>query len=261
MALLFDAPLTSVFSEFDAAQAIGTSVDPRGLAAPIPERIEINAAPDGTTAAMSCITPTDALTYGGIRAEFDSTPDAAHAGGAAAERWYVWQVYFPSDFAPVETLSFMQIHDSPDGGESPVKFPNFEFMTQDGMVFVKVPLDAPSESTSTGRPFGVRVPIALNRWVTCAVHTNWSSTDASGYMDAYFDGARIGREWNRASGYADAVGPYWKLGLYDFDHGGLSKSYRAWYRNAKIYSGGHTEHEILGVAPRKPTGLLVRPFA
>ena len=257
MAVLLDAPLTGTFTGFDAAQAINTTVDPRGLVAPIPGRIEINTAPDGATAAMSCITPSDPLTYGGIRSEFDWTPEAAHAGGAAAERWYVWQVYFPQDLNPGEQISFMQIHDSPDGGESPVKYPNFEFMVQNGVVFATVPLNVPSELTSTGRPLnGVRVPVVRGRWVTCALHTNWAS-DVTGYLDAYFDGIRIGREWLRASGYTDAVGPYWKLGLYDFTHNGIATTYRAWYRNAKVYSTGHSEQEVLGAAPRSPAPRLL----
>lgn len=257
MALLIDAPLTATVTEFDAAQALGITVDPRGLVAPIPGRIDINTAPDGSQALMSCIDPSDPLTYGGIRSEIDWIPEAAHANGTAAERWYVWQVYFPADFNPGEQISFMQVHDSPDAGETPVKYPNFEFMVQSGMVFATVPFNAPSEATSNGRPLtGRRVPIVRGRWVTCALHTNWA-VNATGYLEAYFDGRLLGREWGRACGFNDVLGPYWKLGLYDFSHGGLAAPYRAWYRSARVYSTGHTAHEVLGDAPMGPLPLTV----
>lgn len=243
MALILDAPLTTTVTGFDAAQAVGQSVDPRGLAAPIPGSIEINAAPDGSLALMSRITPSDAVTFGGIRSEIDWTPEAN------AERWYVWQVYFPVGFASSEQISFMQVHDSPDGGESPVKFPNFELMVQNGMVYCMVPLNTPSEATSNGRvPAGYRVPAVTGRWVTCALHTNWA-TDSSGFLEAWYDGKLIAREWGRPAGYTDAVGPYWKLGLYDFSHGGIAATLTAWYRAAKAYSTGHTAREVLGAEP------------
>ena len=47
MALIFAAALTSVFSDFDAAQAYGRAVDPARHRRADPRRIEINAAPDG----------------------------------------------------------------------------------------------------------------------------------------------------------------------------------------------------------------------
>ena len=243
MALLFTAPLTSTITDFDAAQANGSSVDPRGLSVAISGRIEINAAPDGSAALMSRITPGDAETNGGLRSEIDYVPEAN------AERWYVWEIYFPPGFQTVDTLTFMQVHDSPDGGESPVKYPNFEFQTQGGYVFCTVPLNCPSETTSNGRfPQQQRTPLVTGRWVTCAVHANWG-TDSSGFLEVYFDDKLLAKEWNRACGYSDAVGPYWKLGLYAFLHLGLSMEAKAWYRNAKLYSSGHSVESVIGRAP------------
>ena len=247
MALIFDAPLISVFAEFDAAQANGQSVDPRGLSAPIPGYIEISAAPDGSPAFLSRVTPQDAETYGGIRSEIDYAPEAN------AERWYVWEMFMPADFAGTNTLTFMQVHDSPDGGESPVKYPNFEFQTQGGYVFCTVPLDCPSEATANGRYAAQqRAPLIKGGWVTCCVHSNWA-TDTSGFLEVYYNGKLLAKEWNRACGYTDAVGPYWKLGLYDFTHGGLATSYQAWYRNAKLYSGGQSRQTVIGASPKNTT--------
>ncbi len=254
MALLFSAPLTSTVTEFDSAQANGVIADPRGLVAPIPGYLEINSAPDGSSALMSRITPTDAETYGGIRSEVDYAPEAN------AERWYVWDVFHPDGFQSTNVLTFMQIHDSPDGGESPVKYPNFEYLTQGGFVYCTVPINCPDETSSNGRfPRQQRAPLVTGRWVTCAIHSNWA-TDTTGFLEVYYDGRLLAKEWNRACGYADAVGPYWKLGLYEFAHAGLSVEARAWYRNAKLYSTGHTAGSVLGVdpAPTRLTQLIDR---
>lgn len=243
MALIFSAPLTSTVTEFDAAHANGSSVDPRGSASPIPGFIEINRAPDGSTALMTRISVSDAETYGGIRAEIDYVPEAN------AERWYVWDVWHEVGFNSADILTFMQIHDSPDGGESPVKYPNFEFMTQNGRVFCTVPIDCPDETSSNSRyPPQASVDLVTGRWVTCAVHSNWA-TDATGYIEAWYDGRILCREWGRACGYGDAAGPYWKLGLYDIA-GTLTGSATAWYRNARLYSTGHSAFGVLGVNPR-----------
>ncbi len=244
MALLLDAPLVTSINGFDAAQAIGQSVAlSGGEVSPIPGRLDICTAPDGAMGLRSLIAPSDALTYGGIRSEIDWIPEAN------AERWYVWEVFHPAGFAGSEQISFMQIHDSPDGGESPVKFPNFDFMTQGGKVFCMVPLNCPSEATSTGRvPAGQRVDLVTGRWVQCALHTNWA-TDTTGFLEVVYDGNLLAREWFRACGYADAVGPYLKLGLYDFSHGGISKEYVVWYRNCKVYSSGHTATDLMGELP------------
>lgn len=248
MALIFNAPLTATFSDFDAAQANGSTVDPRGLVAPIPGRIEITAAPDGFPAFMSRITPSDALTYGGIRSEIDYAPEAN------AERWYVWDVYMESSFPSADLLTFMQVHDSPDAGESVVKYPTFELQVYQGYVHCTVPINCPDESSPAGRyPPQRRRRLVTDRWVTCCLHTNWA-TDSTGFLEVYYDNELLAKEWHRACGYADSVGGYWKLGLYDFNHLGLSGEARAWYRNAALYSGGQSMQAVLGLTPR-PTQL------
>lgn len=242
MALIFSAPLTATVTEFDAAQANGLAVDPRGLSAPIPGFLEINEAPDGSLALMAYVSVGDMDTYGGIRAEID------YQSEAAAERWYLWEMFHPTGFNTDDVLTFMQVHDSPDDGEDPVKYPNFEFMTQGGYVFCTVPINCPSEASSNHRfPTQKRVPLVTGRWVTCAVHANWAD-DSSGFLECFYDGNLVAREWSRACGYSDAVGPYWKLGIYDIEHT-LATSARIWYRNARLYSGGHSALAVLGVNP------------
>lgn len=259
MALLLNLPLTSVIAARTASNYDGVSqvhsasvarnVTPGGETTPVPGRLEITTGPDGSPALLSRIAPGDAEPFGpgsGIRAEL-SFPDRANG-----EIWYAWDVWHEAGFSSAEVITFMQVHDTPDGGESPVKYPNFEFQTQGGYVHATVTLNAPSEATANGRyPQQRRVPLVTGRWVRCALHTNWG-TDSSGFLECWYDGQLVAREWSRACGYTDAVGPYLKLGLYDFTHGGISQPLTAWFRNCKVYSSGHGPFEVLGVAPTQP---------
>jgi hypothetical protein len=241
MALIFNEPLTTTIGSFVGAQADGVLVDPRGTTAPIPGFIEIGTAPEGSPALMSRITPEEEISAGAIRSEIN------YSAEANAERWYVWEMFHPT--VPTDVLVFMQVHDTPDGGESPVKHPNFTFTIEGGMAVARVPLNAPNEGSSSGRmPVQKATPFITGRWVQCALHTNWG-VNASGFLEVFYDNQLLCREWNRASGYNDAVGPYWKMGLYCID-GDLSQSYEAWYRNARLYSTGHSAQSVLGVLPR-----------
>lgn len=243
MALLLDAPMSSVINGFDMAQANGISTPCDGLSSPIPGWLDIAIAPDGLPALRARVNPSDPVTYFGIRAEIDWVPEQP------AERWYVLDVYMSAGFSGAEQMTFFQIHDSPDEGESPTKYPNFEMMTLAGKVFCTVPRDCPSELTSAGRiPAGQSVDLVTGRVVKVALHTNWMP-DKTGYLEAFYDGHLIAREYYRASGYADEVGPYMKIGLYDIMHGGVTSTYEAWYRNVKVYSSGHTAKEVLGFEP------------
>lgn len=256
MTLLFADPMQATFGDWPLqAQAIGLANQPTaGLVAPIPTRVEIAAAPDGSSAYRCTIVPGDTVTYGGIRAHVAYDRETVHNAGGAAERWYRWEMFFPLDFSADDQINFMQIHDTPDGGEGTVKYPNFELMVQGEWVFAQVPLNCPTEAQTPRYPPGKRMPLVRGRWVTVAVHSNWSNA-ADGFVEVYFDNQLMVREWGRSVSYDDAIGPYWVLGMYDWNHTGLAHQYRVWYRNAKVYGSGHTAHEVLGAAPRIPQAL------
>ena len=261
MALQFDAPMQSVFADWPLqAQAIGLSNQPTaGLAAPIPTRVEIAPAPDGSNAYRCTIAPGDPLTYSGIRAHVAYMRETAHNNGGAAERWYRWDMFFPVEFDAVDMLSVCQVHDTPDGGEPSVKFPNFEVMVQGENLWFWTPLhfvESPGGTQVPRYPSGNSRRVIRGRWVALAIHTNWSNGN-DGYLEVYYDNELVVREWNSPCSYTDAIAPYWILGLYDWEHTGLAHQYRVWYRNAKVYNTGHAAHEVLGVAPRNPEQLLV----
>lgn len=247
MPLIASAPLSSVVEAFDDAEANGITIDPRGIAAPIPGRIEIAAAPDGRPALKCTLNPADTLTRFGLRSEVNYEPEAN------AERWYCVQVYMPLDFNPPTGLQlcFMQVHDSPDDGESPVKFPNFAMYASGGLVYCRVPANAPNEGNSGSRiPVGQPARLVKGRWVDVALHTNWA-TGATGFLEVWYDGRLLHREWSRACGYTDAVGPYIKMGLYKFfSVETLDTEYRCWYSNWRLFGAGETYRSIWGYEPR-----------
>ena len=261
MSIQMDDPLLSGFSGWPmGAQAIGINfaAADNGSAAPIPTRVEIAPAPDGTNAYRCTIDPNDTPTYSGIRAHVAYMRETAHNLGGAAERWYRWEMFFPVEFDAVDMLSVCQVHDTPDGGEGTVKFPNFEVMVQGEDIWIWTPLAAPTEGQTPRYPTGKRMKVIRGRWVTIAIHSNWSKL-SDGFLEVYFDNELMVREWNRPCSYDDAIAPYWIIGMYDWEHKGtsLAHQYRVWYRNAKVYNTGHTAHEVLGVAPRNPQPLLV----
>jgi hypothetical protein len=240
-ALIFDAPLTNTITGFKSAQAVGEQVDLSTTPSGIPGRLEIGVAPDGSSALLSQIFDGDPVTFTGIRAELSASPDTG-------ECWYVWEMFVPTDFGTTGLFSLMQIHDVPDSGENPVKFPNFGLATQNGRVKGFLPTNTPAELRAY-RNVG-DVALITGRWVKCWLRANWA-TDNTGFIEVGYDGITLVKEWLRPSAYYDAVGPYWKLGLYDYFHNaGAFGSRRAWYRNAKCYSGSHSYSEVLGFIPQ-----------
>lgn len=244
-----------------AANALGqTNIATNGLAAPIPGAIEIAPTPSDGIGYRTTVAPGDPITYGAIRAYVAYGREAAHANGAAAERWYRWEWYFPPDFYANELISVMQFHDTPDSAELPVVFPNFEFMAQGDDLWVWVPLSCTSRGQTPRYPPGVGI-IKLSeirgRWLRCAVHCNWSNA-ADGFLEVYFDDMLIVRDWLRPNSYDDLVGPYWVVGIYDWTHSGLSRQYRIWHRNVRIYNVGDVAQDVLGAKPLSPPTPLLR---
>lgn len=244
-----------------AANALGqTNIPTVGTTAPIAGAIEILPTPNGDGSGYCCtVQPGDTITYGAIRAYIAYGREAAHANGAAAERWYRWDWYIPPGFYAQELISLMQFHDTPDSGALPVVFPNFELMAQGDDLWCWVPLDCVNRGQTPRYPTGVGV-LKLSqfsgRWIHCAVHSNWSNAN-DGYLEVYIDDTLMVREWFKPNAYNDLVGPYWVVGIYDWSHSGLSRKYQLWHRNAQVFNTGHAVQEVLGAPPRIPQQVLI----
>lgn len=122
MALLKDYGFANGFAAVRQLQAAGQT--PSGAAAPkgISDRIAVEKAPDGRSSFVARISSSDSETALGIRSElaFDLEP--------LSERWYVWGTYLPKTW-PSNLFSIFQVHDTPDGGDSP-RNPNFIVLTE-----------------------------------------------------------------------------------------------------------------------------------
>lgn len=241
MALILDAPSTSVVStDFRIAAANGTTNAP--IVSGVPGRIEIAPAPDGSSALKMRVLSSDAQTYGGYRSELLANVETTGV------RWYTFDLWIPSGMTASPRFSFCQIHDTPDGGESPVKFPNFEFVLNGSQIEVYVPENVPSELTSNSRIIG-SCPAVFDAWVRCGMYINWQS-DATGWIEAIYNGSPVAKEWWRASRYTDAVGPYLQIGVYELFHAGFTGERAMYYKNIRI---GDSSEGYVSMFGRLPT--------
>ena len=248
MGIILSAPCsTEISTDFRLAAANGSTEAP--TANGIPGHIEITPAPDGMPSMRMRITAADAASYGGMRSElladFETT----------GIRWYAFDIYIPSGQPITPKLSFCQIHDFPDNGESPVKFPNFEFVLNGNAIEVYVPENCPSELTSNSRLIGA-APAVFDKWVRAGIHANWQ-TGAGGWIEAFYAGMPMAKEWWRASRYADAVGPYMQIGVYDLFHAGFSGERVIYYKNIEIGDAAENYSSMLGAPPRPAPASII----
>jgi len=241
MALLCNSPMTTeVAPWFQTCEAMGVT---SGLT--YSGRVDIAIAPDGLPAMHTVVYDTDPLTGTGQRAELRGPAEDN------AERWYKFSIMCATNWPATGEYLVMQIHDTPDGGESPVKPPNFTIHNRAGLGIAYVPTNCPTE-LGTQRILAV-FDFPLGQFVDFVLHTNFG-TDATGWLELIVDGKSIAKEWLRPCGYSDAVGPYFKIGVYDFLHSGGFGRLNAWYRDVSVWSTGESYASVIaGVpAPRFP---------
>lgn len=233
--LIYDAPLVASFSDVATLEALGTMST--GLASPF----GIGDALTIVNGSMrSYIRDTDPLTFFGQRSEITLPVEPN------AERWYTWEMFVPADFEDAVEINLQQIHDTPDGGD-PAKAPNFVLVTKSGALYVVVPsAQLPTESAGSKSFFVGR--LVKNKWVRYCLHINYQ-TNMSGMREFFIDSIPVFRQFTVPTHYVDAVGPYFKLGLYNHQHVAGFGSRTAYYRRLKSYSGAESYLNVLGSNP------------
>ena len=189
-----------------------------------------------------------AITTVGHRTEMYLTPDSA-----TGENWYAWEFMLPSShwegFTGAMTVG--QMHDSPDGGDG-ARQPNFILQMYAGSICVVGPRGSlPTEGISFDR-----IPVApldLDRWYSICVRINWQTTSA-GFREVLIDRVPVFRQWGVATAYADALGPYFKLGIYNTS-GGDAGEKLAYFRNLTRWTGNDGYQTIIGGPPKCPPKL------
>ena len=243
MPIIRSAPLTADLSGFGTSEANGVQVS-GSPPPPVAGRVEIGMAPDGAPCLHARCYQGDTLTVGGLRSEIAMVADAFNA-----PIWYVWEMWIPSSWPRTgHPYTVMQIHDTPDAGNSVVVWPNIEMMVQDSSLLIKVPNDASNKGVSASRDL-LTVPVKFNQWIKCAVLAHWRK-DATGYFEIYYDNQLVDRRYGIQSAYSDTVGPYLKLGVYDclhYDDFGILEAY---YKNCVVRDGADGAIAAIGTTPK-----------
>lgn len=244
MALIVDYPLSSTFAGVNSLQAMGIGVVGNAAPTGIPGSLIISGG-----AMVATLRDTDPETYTGQRAEITAPADPL------GEHWYCFDFYIPQDFQTAGSLlSVMQMHDTPDGGDGG-KFPNFLLTVEDERIGVYVPnTNLPAEG-ATSRRVGT-APLVKGEWLSGCLHVNWQPNN-TGFREFFLNRVPLFREFNVGTHYVDAVGPYFKLGLYDAFHRGSFGSRTAMFRNVKIYSGNDGYQTVMGGTPLPTKQMLV----
>ena len=235
--------LSSDFSGVSSIEAMGGAVSGAASPAGVPGALYIQ---NGVM--VSTIQDTDPLTFFGQRAEITGPTEPN------AERWYCWEMLFPSDWIDTVEMTVQQIHDTPDGGD-PARAPNFVLSAYGGSLFVTVPTATlPAESNAGTKHFACEM--VKGAWVKYCLHINWQ-TGANGFRELFIDGVPVFRQFNVPTHYIDVVGPYFKLGLYNHGHVAGFGTRTARYRNVGIWTGNDGYSTVMET-PQKISRQLLK---
>ena len=240
---IVDYSLNGSFSGVFQLQANGLNTSGNDSPDGIPGRLDIV---DGVMRAT--VLSTDAQTSLGHRSEIRA--ETHHVG----EYWYTWEMLIPDTWASDIAMYVMQLHDTPDGGDNP-RFPNF-LLTVEGDSFVAL---VPSATLPTEGVNGTRVAVnklVKGRWYALCLHVSWQTT-TSGFIELLIDREPLYKRFSTPTHYADASGPYLKLGVYDYYHIGSFAEKTAYFRNVSIWSGNDGYQQVLGGLPRSKKSLLM----
>ncbi len=243
MAIIRSAPFSADLTGFAVSEGSGNQY----AGSPpqqIPGRVWIDSSPDGSMAMHAKVLQADPLTAGGQRAEV-----AMAAESFATPVWYVWEMYVPSSWPRTgHPYTVMQIHDTPDAGDSVIVWPNVEMMIKDDTLLVKIGNDFTNKGVSASKDL-LTVPMLFDRWVQCAVFADWRKADSAGFLEIYFNRQLVDRRYGIQSSYNDLVGPYMKLGVYDCLHYGDFGTLEAFYRNVVVRDGTDGAIAAMGSTP------------
>jgi hypothetical protein len=241
MSLVASYPFT------DFSQVQGVSGDGRVLAgASYPKGIpNVLTIENGMMRAF--LTDSHAITTIGHRTEIYLTVDAN-----SGEVWYSWEFMLPAVYwqgYSTGGLTIGQMHDTGDAGD-PARQPIFMLQAFNGNLCVTWPRAVlPTQSVSFTRiPV---TPLEYDRWYSVCVRNNLQIT-TEGFREVFIDRIPVYREWGVATTYDDAIGPYFKLGIYNTS-GGLSGDKVAYFRNLKRWTGNDGYQAVMGGVP------LIRP--
>ena len=237
------------FAEVYQLQANGINDSGDNLPSGIPTCIDVVADPLGQRGNVMRATTrdADAATSLGQRSEI------RYESQGLGEYWFRWKFMLPESWADDRLFSIMQIHDSPDGGDNP-RFPNFLIMAGVSEIVVMVPNATLPTESATGKVVG-SVALVRWKWYDCCLHVNWQ-TGATGFRVLFIDQVPVIRQFGIPTHYADVTGPYFKLGVYDYNHAPGWGERTAYFDDVEIWSGNDGYQAVMGLPEPAKTMLL-----
>jgi len=244
MPKLVDYPLTRNFAGIATLQAAGQVVSGNAFPEGLGNALKIA---DGCMVAT--VAHDDPITALGRRSEITAPADPRE------ERWYAWEFMIPRQDVS-HPFSVMQIHDTPDLEDAP-RYPNFLVTLEGGQIVISVP----SAVLPAQEAYGRRIAIAdleFDRWYACCLHVKWA-IDNTGFREFFLDRVPYLREFGVPTHYDDAVGPYLKLGLYNFYGSYPAGGFRhvGHFRQASVWSGNDGYDAVMGAPPLHQRQLLI----
>lgn len=208
-----------------------------------------------TVTGFSFPTPGNPDGANGNRSEIYTPPEPVSAGNPV-DRWYSWRCLIDSDWTGAVGRQFciFQIHDTPGGGAQP-RWPNAKILADDTWLTCTLPAAVLPAQSASYRYEGC-AKIKRGRWMHFVFHAKWSMETSTSVTELFVDGVPILKEYGRANAYADTVGPYFKLGVYNTQkHTGDPTS--AYFSGIEHYDGaGDSYGSIVGATnARSMSGL------
>lgn len=237
-------PLTSSFAGIVSLQANGLSGTGDALLSGIGDSLTIE---NGWM--KSRIRDTDEQIGLGNRSEITGPFETLDT-----ERWFTWEMRVDNWQTPVPSrwFSVMQIHDSPDGGDNP-RAPNFLVLFDGLNLQAAIPT---AQLPAEGIWYKVvgTAQIKQGDVHKLCLRVYLSKTGA-GLIDFYVNRVCLFRAIRLGTAYDDVVGPYFKLGCYDYSHDGGYGERIGYFRRVNMYTGASKLAEVLGGSP------LCMPFS
>jgi len=247
MAMTLDVPLIDSIPQIAGVGFQSNGVEGSTISNPagVPGRMEIQGG------AMRVHLVEGEYAANGQRSEIYFPPEPV------GERWHVWEFMIRRDeWLDGHPIAVMQIHDTPDKNapEYAPRYPNLAIFVRGDVLAVEVPAAMlPAQAVGSRRV--AHRPFEFDVWHRMCFHVNWQ-TNTSGFRELYYDGHAVFREWGVPTSYGDPIGPYLKLGLYNFTGFAGFQHRTGYFRNIRQWSGNDGYQSVMGTTPRPPHRLL-----
>lgn len=199
--------------------------------------------------------------------------DPEGSGPVYGERWIWWSTLLPVDWVvehargidtavatpmPNQRVIIGQIHVTPDGGDA-THYPALQLYVIGDRYELALTADE-GATTSQRAPNLIKLsswPALRETWVDWVVHANLAA-NSDGFLHFYKDGRLEFSVTGQATVYNDAVGPYFKAGMYAFGDS-RSPAQRSLYTRGIVIGDAASSHlEVSGLTVKERSSMRRR---